>query len=423
MKIDRFFHGGALALVLTFVAPGGLLAQNPYSVAPPPADIDPGIGENTTGPGEGGLDAGIFAQKPFVLTLAVREGYDDNVFTTRTNKTASWYTNFAAGLRYDFGSPRFQLSANLGGGVTYYYSRPGDRTDLNGELRLSAVYLATPRLTLNFSTRTAYLAQPDLTIVGGTNRTNGDYFYSNTSLSAAYQWAEKFSTVTAYNITPFYYVDDDLNDSQGRVEQTISQSFRFLWKPKTTFVLEYRANPVTYFYTDLDSFGNYGLVGFDQVFNPRFTWTARLGVEQRFNNNPVDGQSVYVGPYGQTSLRYQFGPASSLFWNARYGTEASGLNDVTQRQTFRTGFGVSHAFTQRISATLNSDFAVNYYDQADVISSFYETIWGISLGLNFKVNRFVSLSAGYQFTADIAPEAPEREYTRNVVFVGANFTF
>lgn len=423
MQNHRFFHGGALALALTLLIPGASFAQNPYSVAPPPADFDQDIGENTTGPGEGGLDLGIFSQKPFTLTGAVREGFDDNVFTTRTNKTQSWYTNFAAGLRYDFGSPRLQLTANLGGGLTYYYTRPGDRTDLNGELGIAATYLATPRLTLNFSTRTAYLSQPDLTIVGGTNRTDGDYFYSNTSISAAYQWAEKFSTVTAYNITPFYYLDEDLNDSQGRIEQTISQSFRFLWKPKTTLVLEYRANPVTYFATDLDSFGNFALVGFDQVFNPRFTWTARLGVEQRFNNNPVDGQSVYIGPYGETSLRYQYAPASSIFWNARYGTEASGLTDVTQRQTFRTGIGISHSFTQRISGTINTDFQANYYDQAEVISSFYETIWGVSLGLNFKVNRFMSLSAGYQFTADIAPEAIEREYTRNVVFVGANFTF
>ncbi len=107
----------------------------------------------------------------------------------------------------------------------------------------------------------------------------------------------------------------------------------------------------------------------------------------------------------------------------RYGTEASGINDVTQRQTFRTGLTLTHAFTARLASTFGLNYQCNFYDQADVIPSFYENIVDVSLGLSFKVNRFVSLQAGYQFIIDMAPTFTDRQYTRNVAFVGANFAF
>ena len=444
IQSQRFLMAAlSLSTLATFLNPA--IAQIDFYGAPTPAGFSTGIGNNETKPqpvsnavaegeaiteGAGGEDVesggpglGIFARKPFLITAAVREGFDSNVFTTRTDPTSSFYTNVALGLRYDLGTPRLQLSANLGGGATYYNTRPGDKFDYNLVLGLSANYKVSPRFVLTLTTSTGYLSQPDLSIVGGTNRVNGDYFYTDTILSGRYQWTQKFSTVTSYNFRAFTYFDQNLNDTQGRIEQTASQSLHWLLLPKTTVVLEYRANAVTYYEADLNSFGNFGLVGFDQVFNPRTRWTARVGVEQRFLHNPVDGDSIYVGPYGESNLSYQFGPASYLSWNARYGTEASGLTDVTQRQTFRTGLSVSHAFTQRISGVLASNWQINYYDQQDVIPSFTENVIDVSATLGYKLNRFSSLSIGYQFTADIAPDAIEREYTRSVAFAGVNFSF
>ncbi|MCK9588820.1 MAG: outer membrane beta-barrel protein, partial [Terrimicrobiaceae bacterium] len=234
----------------------------------------------------------------------------------------------------------------------------------------------------------------------------------------------KFSTVTGYQGYANYYLEDELNDTLSFWSSTFKQSFRWLLLPKTTVVAEYRANPIIYTGgADLNSFGNFALVGFDQIFNPRFKWTARLGLEQRFNQNPVDGNSTYFGPYGESNLSYQFGPASTLSWNARYGTEPSGLTNVTQRQTFRTGIAVTHAFTPRISANLGFNFGVDYFDQSGVIDTFTETIFDVALGVNFKINRTASLSAGYQFVDVMAPQNIAFEYTRNVVFVGANLNF
>ena len=136
-----------------------------------------------------------------------------------------------------------------------------------------------------------------------------------------------------------------------------------------------------------------------------------------------NGDGTYLGPYMETNLSYQFGPASTLSWNARYGTEPSGLTNVTQRQTFRTGLSLGHAFTPRISANLGINFEEDYFQQSGVINSFNETIISLSAGVNYTINRHLSLSLGYQFTDVLAPKNVSYEYTRSVAFVGANLNF
>jgi hypothetical protein len=395
------------------------VAQLTFYGAPAPSDVVANVGENESEPPL----LGVFARRPYKMTFAVREGFDSNVFQTRDNPDSSFYTNWAAGLNYSAGNSRFQLQTSLGAGLTYYYARPGDKVDFNGLLDVNATYLATPKLTLSLDTSTAYLSQPDQTIVGGNNQLNGDYIYSTTTVAAAYRFTESFSSVTSYNFSTIVYTQSDSNDQLGYVSQTLAQSFRWLWKPRTILVTEYRINLISYFSTDLDSLGNYFLTGFDQTFNPRLTWSVRGGFQVNLNNNPVDGSSTYLGPYGQSILSYQIGRGSVLSWSLRYGTEASGLADVSQRQTFRTGLVLLRALTARISANVSADYQGNYYNQSGVVSPFFESVFNVNAGVKFMINRLMALETGYQFSADYAPDETSREYKRNVVFMGVNTSF
>jgi len=400
------------------------LAATLLSVSAPAQDFSAGGagGGVSTGGGSESGDAGVFDRGRFRYSVSVREGFDDNLFTTRTNKDSSFYTNVAAGIAYDFGSPRLRLTANLGGGVTYYYTRPGDKVDYTGVIDLSATYLATERLSFEVSTATGYFSQPDLFIAGTSARRDGDYFYTNTSINGTYAWTERFSTTTGYNFTTYIYTEQALNDSQGRIDQTVSQSFNYLLWPKTTLVAEYRINPVTYFEADQDNLGQFFLLGFDHIFNPRSTWTLRAGAEQRFLNNATDGRSDYIGPFVSSSFIYQFGPASDATLLARYGTEGSGLNGVTIRETFRLGLTLRHAFTARITGQLGFAYLHNRYDQPNVIPDFDENIFEASVGLSYQVNRVWSLNAGYNFTSVLSQEEV-REYNRNIAFIGTTFDF
>ncbi len=372
------------------------------------------------------LDTSEFlADLPYSFAFAIREGYDDNLFTTETNRYGSFYSNFAGGVEYTAENSRLQLQAAVNGGVTYYYTRPGDKFDYTGGINLSGVYQLTPRMTISFSTNTAYLAQPDLTIAGGTNRQNGDYLYSSTTIAGAYQWSEKFSTETKYNFTPFLYVDQNLNDNQGRIEQTIGQSFNWLILPKTTGVIEYRANPVTYFAAPLNNFGQFGLLGVDQIFNPKFKVTARGGVEFRIYD-PENNNRYYVGPFAELNGLYQYQRLSTIGLNLRYGTEASGLDGSATRQTFRIGLNVVQGITPKLSFNAGLNYLNNFYDEFDRNenqSDFYENIIEFAVGANFKITKFLTLQGGYAYTIDMAPASEQLSYQRNVAFVGLNAEF
>lgn len=366
----------------------------------------------------------LLARRPFRVTVSVREGWDSNVNTTRTNQQQSFYTNFAAGISYNFGGPRLRLSTNLGLGYTFYTGKDVTNPDrLSGLWTLAAVYSVSPRLTISASTSTGYYSQPNIVVQGTNISQQGDYFSSSSTISALYQWRPRFSTTTSYSFSTLVYADQPLNDEQGRITQTLAQSFNFMFWPTTTLVAEYRVSPTTYYSADLDTLNQYGLVGFDHVFSPRSSWNARLGVQFNFLNNPIDGTGTYIGPYGETAFSYQYGQRGSLSFTARYGTEASGLNNVTERQTFRSGFAISQGLTARLSASGGLYYAVNYYNQDNVITPFFENVVEGTLGLNYSFNRFLSASTGYRFTGVLSQEQPEREYNRNVVFIGLNGTF
>ncbi len=361
---------------------------------------------------------GRFEDSRFRYSFALREGYDSNVFQTNTNVDSSMYTNAAVGVGYAFGSPRLTLDAVVNFGVTYYYTRPGDKIDWTGGLTLGAVYSASPRLQLTLTTYTAYLNQPDYTIVGTPDRQIGDYFYSSTTLGARYLWAPKFATTSRYTFTVVSYVDGFLQDTQGRIEQTFGQSFDFLWLPKTTLVAEYRVNPVTYFSaSDLDSLGQFFLLGVDQVFTPRSKLVFRGGAEQRFLNNPTGNESTYFGPFGELALNYRFAPQSDVTLTARYGTEASGLANVNQRQTARFGLNINHGFTARISGNVFLNYSNSEYIQPGIISNFNESVWDTGVGLRYQINRAWSITSGYQFSSCVS-QVSIRDYNRSTVFLG-----
>ena len=368
---------------------------------------------------------GVFEKKPYILSAAVREGYDDNLFTTENNRNSSFYTNFAGGVEYKLENSRLQLSAALNGGVTYYYTRPGDKSDFTGALNLQGAYNVSQRLTLNFSTNTAYLSQPDLEVAGTSARNNGDYMFSSTTIAGAYQWSEKFSTDTKYNFTPFVYVEDQLNESQGRIDQTLGQSFRWLLLPKTTGIVEYRANPVTYYSAPLDNFGQFFLLGIDQVFSPKFKITSRGGAELRFYNSDIEN-SNYIGPFAELNGIYEYQRYSSIGLNLRYGTENAGLNGAPTRNTFRIGVNAVQGITPKLSFNVGLNYLNNFYNEFDKQnpdSDFYENIIEFSLGANFKINKNFILQGGYTRTVDAAPASQQLSYTRNVTFVGLNMLF
>ena len=78
------------------------------------------------------VGTGNFTRSPFHISVSVREGYDDNVYTTSQDKVGSFFTNGNVVIDYKFGDARTRLDLQGWGGATYYYHRPfGQEYDIN----------------------------------------------------------------------------------------------------------------------------------------------------------------------------------------------------------------------------------------------------------------------------------------------------
>ncbi|MEY4299255.1 MAG: putative beta-barrel porin 2 [Verrucomicrobiota bacterium] len=381
------------------------------------------------------IGEGRFERRPFRYSFAVKEGYNSNVNTTQNDPIESLFTQISGGVAYDFGSSRLKLNTSFDAGLTFYYNNEGLSNDgLFPTLTfvLGAEYAATPRLALSFNTYTALLSQPDYGTSGAPNSQVGNYIISDTTIGAKYLWAPKFATETTYNPRFYYYFEDSQNDIQGRFEQTVGQQFLFLWKPTTALVGEYRFDTRDYFTAnDLDSVGNFLLLGFDHTLNPRSTLTVRGGVEQRFNKNPTPGQNgdtdVYFGPFGEVNFNYALGKDTSVGLQARYGTTASGLSYYNQGQQLLLGLTGTRQLTRRISASVFFNYQNNYYTQPggdNINPNYYDNVFNTGLNVNFLINRVLSLQAGYAYSTLISSQTDQqRDYTQSIVFLGTQLSF
>ncbi len=408
----------ALTLICTF---GSLQAQeNP--------DAQPGA-ETATEAGQSAevvaprLGTGNFSPSPFRVSISVREGYDDNVYTTSINPVGSFYTNGNVVLDYKFGDARTQVAFEAFGGLSYYYNRPfGRGYDINTGLSLSVSHQATPRLGLGAAIYLAYQSEPDFNTGFGINRRSGNYFYTSDKFSTSYQWAPRFSTVTSYTLGALNYEDSSVGLFEDRVEHTFGNEFRFLVLPTTTAVGEYRYQIIDYDTAPRDSMTHFVLAGLDHSFNPRFNISLRGGAQ--FREFEDFGQRT--SPYGEATLNYALTEKSSISWNNRYGLDEPDVPGSPSRTSFRTGLRGNYAFTPRISSTLSI-----YYQHDDndglqtpvfFIPSFSEDSLDISLGVRYEINSTFAALAGYSHT-EVLSDFALREYARNRYYLGLNATF
>lgn len=390
------------------------------------------IGEQGTPPfQEVEIGEGRFTGFPLRFTVGIQEGYNSNVYAQQNNPTQSAFTGLYFAVDYEFGSPRLTLTTGLNGNLSYYYAAPNQNWLPNVYWTLGVDYNATPRLTLGFNTSTAYLTQGSPGVFGApTAAFNNGYFFSSSSLSAEYQWAEKFSTISSYQ--PFFliYSDDGQQNQLGRVQQTFSQQFLYLWRPTTSLVAEYRLGLVNYFVnTDINSWGNYFLGGFNHTLNPGSELIFRGGLQQNFNQIPTiygGGENTTYNPYLQLAFNNQLGKDTSIAFQGIYGSTPSQYFNINQAQQLFLAMTLSRNITSRLSASANVGFQNSYYSQPGVgaPAAFYSNYYSAGLGLAYRLYRNLSLTAGYQYNGTTSGNASQvAPYNQNIAYIGVQATF
>lgn len=395
-----------------------------FLVATVPISLRAGSSETTSSETSGAAvtDTGNFSRVPFRVSVAVRGGYDDNVYTTRFNVIDSAFTNVAVELRYDFGNPRTKITLTSGAGFTYYFDRPGRDYDVNAYVSLNVTHRATPRLTLGASVYATYESEPNFALGVGLTRRSGNYFYTVDKFSVGYMWTPRFSTMTSYTLGVLQYENSDIGAIQDRFEHTFGQEFRFLLLPTTNIVAEYRFGIVDYDELPRDSHTHFVLAGFDHSFSPRLNASFRGGAEFR---SYEDGRDV-TAPYFEGTVNYALGKRTSVSWTSRYAIEEPDVPQTPSRTTFRTGLRVNYGVTARLSASLAAyyehDWNDEYEDPQTIIPAFEEDAFDVALGLRYAITRDLAAEIGYTHT-EVFSDILLREYSRNRYYGGLYFTF
>ena len=441
---------GQLAAQIDFPAPdvpvpGSEDEQQTETAAPP--ELTPGAPVQIR-PDEGSPVAGTEVSAPefnigrhFQLSGSLNGGYDDNVNLTPTG-SPSWYANPTANIRYLFGSARLAMDLLAGGGITYYFDHPGGRDyDPLVYLNLSVAYKVTPRLTLNFSTSSAYESQPELaTALSSINRL-GNYFRSENQLSAHYRLSPRWSSVTGYSLSALEY-ESSAASANDRLEQAFSEQLRYLWMPTTSVSGAYRISLNESQGAQGESTTQSLIAGLQQSFSPRFRAGLETGVQFRSGNS--GGQT---SPYVGTSLQYELGsPVAAsrgsrattyIRWTTRYSIEESDQQQAAGRETFRTNLLLNYAMTARISASLGLTYSnggngtSNQISSGSLGGSSTETTFDITPSLRYAITQHCSVNVGYRYTdvkngsgtAALEPFQSFNSYTRNRYFAGITLSF
>jgi len=359
----------------------------------------------------------IFSQpRGLTLSTSVVGGYNDNVnaatgaSTSSTGGSGSLYTSDYASLSYTFGTPRTKVSLTTGGGVTYYFDQPAAGYNPTGYLGLSLTHKPSERMTLSLSVFASYQSQPDLSTNLGSNQQLGSFIHSTDTISLAYSWTPRFSTVTSYTLDLLNYFSS-AGSLQNRMEHTFGEQFRYLLWPTTAGVAEYRYKIIDYESAPLDSTTNFLLAGLDHTFTPRLNGTFRGGVELRSS----ESNGFQASPYFQSALTYIL-HNGFVIWTNSYSIEESDTVGVSSAPAFRTGLTLNYGLTRRLSGNL-ALFYVSGGNQSGGTSSSSGNTIDISPSLRYLITRRLSANAGYHHTSGSGSSS------QNNYFAGLSFSF
>ena len=371
------------------------------------------------------IGEGVFTNLPFKISASADAGYDDNVFTSHTDRIGSGYNDLSLDIASHVGNQRGRLDADLALGFEYYWDIPGTSVYPNISLNLNSSYRLTPRLILSLSSNLSYQSQPNFSITGAATQYVGNYFVDSSQISLGYELTPRFSTVTSYTLTTYLYENSVEATQQNRFEHLIGEQLRYMIFPTVTLVGEYRFGYISYQTTttgsntaaNSDSHSHFLLGGADATLSPRLSFTFRGGVELRTFLTPGGMETTF--PYAESTLSYEYRPSCFFQWDNRLGLEQSDFAVGQYKEVYRTGIRVDHRFGQKMKAGGSIYYSYNQYKQP---FSFAENDLDANATLSYAIDRSLSVQAGYTFTR-ASSEIVFRDYYRNKIFLGASFAF
>jgi len=324
------------------------------------------------------------------------------------------------GFEMQLSSRKTVFTADAHVSSDFYFNRPNDKQDLNGNVAFIYAHRVTSRMQFSANVSAAYLSQPDVRVVSGPTRNVGDYLTANAKFDLSYQWAKRFSTVTSLSFSSLTY-NNAVQEANNTYTTTLGTEGRYLWNSHLTDVVELRYSKTTYPSTDArNSTTAYLLVGADFALSRRLSAIFRVGESVRSFDI---GGDVSSSPYLEINASYRFSSTGTLSWSSRFGFEEP-QDASSEVVVFRTSLSAVQAFTSRLRGSASIGYIHRNTDQS--LNVLVPTITGdtytLDLGLDYALTKKFSVNASYSFVDDLS-SLEQTGYYRNQFFLGAQYTY
>ncbi len=368
----------------------------------------------------------------WAVTLALREGYDSNVFTTPTNAIASWTTTFEPQVLVNIPLEQSFIGLRYTYGAIYYADRPGEAWDTYNTADLLFSHTFTSRLQFDARDQFRQGNEPELVDVPTTGvqdvqRKKGDYLYNNLTGTLAYNLTRRWTAQMGGGWVYWNYDDQSVAEFNDRNIYQGSLSMLYAIDPRTTVGVNYRHFRSEYYSATNDvrnSSSNLGYLSVVRRVNPRLSLQGDGGIQLvDFDNGDQD-----TAPAAGLGLTYNYGPENTLTAGFRYLLLNSQVSQFRTIETFVMYLQATHQITKKFRTQGNLSYVLGSYENPDPLSgstltSAYQDSFSLGATLTYDLTRWCHADLDYIFDDVRATPDLEQTFRRSRVSLGLRLTY
>lgn len=357
--------------------------------------------------------------KPYVISVRIRQEHDDNTTTSQNNRDGAWVTRITPGLEYTFSGDNTIFDFRYNTSFEIYNERANDDHDQTHDFALSLDHKFSERYSATISNSFSYSQQDDIRESGFARRLGSDRILNRGGIDFNAIWSERFSTRTSYQNTIAHYFEDPARTTQNYMGHNIAQDFNFSLLATTTLTFNYTYETIGYDNTaagspSRDSDSHLILVGVSHFLLPEWLVSGRTGVQIIDRADP--GASDSIAPYATLSTRWNFLDRSYAEAAYTFGDTRTDNAFFTGTQSHTLSGEIIHYFTDRFSMGLLGQVQNSTFDQ-DATNPTLTGAFG-----NFEEWTLLGeINASYDFTSYLSAEVGYRHSTVDSDFIGRDY--